>query len=233
MKRFKKIACMPISRFTIPCLILIIAPLFSAYRKPVIKENENAKSMRFLSSKDVANEKHVIDNKESFVKWSGSMAFADNHEHWGYVYISKGELIMDEDQLVGGIVEIDMNTIEYNNKLHPNSPIKHLKSPDFFDVERFPVSTFVITKVVSANSENVKVTGHLTIKDITHEVTFPAKIEVNGGIVNANGKVVIDRTQWDIRYKSAKFFSNLADETISDFIGFEMKIVAKNNHRIH
>jgi hypothetical protein len=45
--------------------------------------------------------------------------------------------------------------------------------------------------------------------------------------VNANGKVTIDRTKWDIRYRSGKFFANLADEAISDDIEFEMKIVAK------
>jgi len=52
-------------------------------------------------------------------------------------------------------------------------------------------------------------------------------MEVKDGAVNASGKLSIDRTRWDVRYQSGKFFDNLADEAISDTIEFEMKIVAK------
>ena len=52
-------------------------------------------------------------------------------------------------------------------------------------------------------------------------------MEVKNGIVKANGKLVIDRTLWDVRYKSGKFYDNLADETMSDSIEFHIKIVAK------
>ena len=211
-------------------LILIIAPLFpmaigTAFRGPVAKENNRSAS--FVSQRLVAKEKYVIDKKASVVTWRGSMAFGDNGDHIGYVYVSKGELIIEKGQLVGGTVEIDMNTLEYKNKQDTNSPIHHLKSSDFFHVYSFPTSTFAITKVTSVTSENMEVTGNLTIKDVTQAITFPAKIEVKGGVVNANGKVTIDRTRWGIRYKSGKFFDNLADEAISDDIEFEMKIVAK------
>ncbi len=215
------------NKISLAYLILIIAPLFSAFREPGVKENENNASASFVSLIPIENEKYVIDKKESVVTWKGSMAFADNGEHKGYVYLSKGELMIEKGQLVSGAVEIDMNTIEYKDKQHPNSPIKHLKSSDFFDVEKFPISTFLITRVTSVSGENIKVTGNLTIKGITQAVTFPAQIEVKDGIVNANGKVIIDRTKWDVRYKSGKFYDNLADEAISDDIEFDMKIVAK------
>jgi polyisoprenoid-binding protein YceI len=208
-------------------LIFIITPLFSAYRGPIVKENETNAQVSFVSLRHVANEKYVIDNKESVVTWKGSMAFADNGKHIGYVYLSKGELIIEKGQLVGGRVEIDMHSIEYKDKEHTNSPVMHLKSADFFHVVEFPISTFVITRVASVSDENIKVTGNLTIKGITQAVTFPAKMEVKNGIVNANGKVTIDRTQWGIRYKSGKFYDNLADEAVSDDIEFDMKIVAK------
>ena len=115
-----------------------------------------------------------IDTMESIVTWKGSMLLASQEEHTGYVHISKGELMIEKGQLVGGTVEIDMNTIEYKDKENKNSPIKHLKSPDFFDVQKFPISTFA--------------------KGVTNAVTFPAQMEVKGGIVKANGKVIIDST---------------------------------------
>ena len=129
--------------------------------------------------------------------------------------------------LMGGTVEVDMNTIEGDDHESDNNLINHLKDPDFFDVKKFPISTIAITKVASINGENKKVTGNLTIKGITHPVTFPAKMEVKDGIVKANGKLVIDRTKWDVRYRSGKFYDNLADQAISDSIEFNIKIVAK------
>jgi polyisoprenoid-binding protein YceI len=208
-------------------LTLLITPLFSAFRGPEVKGNENTAVARFVSSNSIPNEKYVIDKKESVVTWKGSMLLAGKGEHIGYVSISKGELMIEKNQLVGGTVEIDMSTI--TDKIHgsDNSLIDHLKDPDFFDVKKFPISTFAITKVAAGTDSTIEVTGDLTIKGITHAVTFPAKIEVKNGIVTANGKVIIDRTRWDVRYGSGKFYYNLADKAISDDIEFDMKIVAK------
>jgi polyisoprenoid-binding protein YceI len=175
----------------------------------------------------IVNEKYVIDKIESVVTWKGSMSFAGKGEHSGYVNISKGELMIEKGQLAGGTVEVDMNTITDEFHRSQNNLVNHLKSPDFFDVEKFPLAAFLIFRIEPANSGNVNVVGNLTIKGITHIVTFPAKIEVKDTIVKANGKLTIDRTQWDVRYKSGKFFDNLADEAISDSIEFDVKIVAK------
>ena len=99
----------------------------------------------------------------------------------------------------------------------------------FFDVKKFPFSTIAITRVASINVEDKEITGNLTIKGITHPVTFPVKMEMKDGIVkaSASGKLVIDRTKWDVRYNSGKFFDNLKDQAISDSIEFNIKIVAK------
>ena len=80
---------------------------------------------------------------------------------------------------------------------------------------------------MNVRSKTIKVTGDLTIKGITNPITIPAEIEVKDGIVKTNGKVVIDRTQWGIRYRSGKFYDNLADNAVSDDIEIHMKIVAR------
>lgn len=215
------------NKVSITYLILIIAPFFFGCIGPVTEENKNNASASFVSWGHVGNEKYfIIDTKESVVTWKGAMLIGSN-SHTGYVYISKGELMIDNGQLVGGTAEVDMNTIEDEAHGSDNGLIKHLKDPDFFDVKKFPISTIVLTKAASINGENKKVTGNLTIKGITHPVTFPAKIEVKDGIVKMNGKLVIDRTKWDIRYNSGKFYENLADKTISDSVEFHIKIVAK------
>ncbi|MEO6730229.1 MAG: YceI family protein [Ferruginibacter sp.] len=205
-------------------LILIISPLFFGCGGPVKEENKNKASPNSLPL-HVGDEKYIkIDTKESVVAWKGSSV---EGAHTGYVYISKGELMIENGQLMGGTVEVNMSTIEGDDHRSDNNLIKHLKDPDFFDVKKFPISTIAITRVASINAEDKEITGKLTIKGITHPVSFPAKMEVQDGIVKANGKLVIDRTKWDVRYNSGKFYDNLADKTISDSIEFHIKIVAK------
>lgn len=205
-------------------LILIIAHLFFGCGGPVTGENKNSASASSLPLHVVDEKYFIIDTKESVVTWTGSSV---QGKHDGYAYISKGELMIENGQLMGGTVEMDMNKIEGPGHGTGNNLINHLKSPDFFDVKKFPFSTIVITKVAAVNDENKTVTGNLTIKGITHPVTFPAKTEVKGGFVNAFGKLIIDRTLWDVRYNSGKFYDNLADQTISDSVEFNIKIVAK------
>jgi polyisoprenoid-binding protein YceI len=202
MEIVKKIAHLPVGRMT-----LLLLPAFC-----------------LMSAIPVA--KYVID-KESVVQWKCSMVVAGKGAHNGFVSISKGELMIEKGQLVGGTVEVDMNTI--SNEFHngKDNLMDHLKSPDFFDVEKFPISTFGITRVAATAGGNTDVTGNLTIKGITHEITFPAQIEIHRRIIRASGKMIIDRTLWDVRYGSGKFFDNLADHAISDSIEFDMQIIAK------
>jgi len=206
-------------------VILIIAPLFFGCSGPVKEENKNNTLVRSLSLHE-GNEKYVvIDTKESVVAWKGSSVHG---AHTGYVYISKGELMIENGEFMGGTVEVDMSTIEGDDHRSDNNLIEHLKNPDFFDVKKFPFSTIAITSVAPLNVENKEIAANLTIKGITHTVIFPVKMEMKNGIVKASGKLVIDRTKWDVRYNSGKFFDNLKDQAISDSIEFNIKVVAKN-----
>ena len=201
-------------------LFLVIAPLPFGCSKSVKEENKNTSAIPISYG-----EKYKVDTSQSVVTWIGTMVLSPE-DHIGYVYLSKGELVIEKGQLVGGTAEIDMNSIEYGDNESKNTPVRHLKSSDYFDVEKFPISTIAITKVDSVNGKNIKITGNLTIKGVTRFITFPAVIEVKDGIIKASGKVIIDRTQWGIRYKSGKFYDNLADNAVSDEVKFNMKIIA-------
>ncbi|PZR21070.1 MAG: hypothetical protein DI538_29870 [Azospira oryzae] len=168
----------------------------------------------------------VLDKKESFVNWRGSMLGGVN-SHTGFVYVSKGEIWVDNGAVVGGKVDIDMTTIEDHQHGTDNNLVNHLKDTDFFDVTKFPVSSMVIGKVSPLGSGKHTVSGDLTIKGITHPVSFPAEIALNNGNLHANGRLVIDRTQWNVRYKSAKFYALVADQTMSDSIELHIQILAR------
>ncbi|MBC7934188.1 MAG: YceI family protein [Rhizobacter sp.] len=214
------------NKLSITYFILIIAPLFFGCRAPVKEENKPNAPASSVSLNVGNGEYFITATKESVVTWKGSMQIGTNN-HTGYVYMSKGELMIENGQLMGGTVEVDMNTIEDDKHGRDNNLINHLKDPDFFDVKKFPLSTLTITGVESINDEDKKITGNLTIKGITHTVSFPAKMDVKEQMVKANGKLVIDRTKWDVRYKSGKFYDLLADQTMSDSIEFQIKIVAR------
>jgi len=210
---------------SITYLVLIMTPWILSCQGPVKEENKN-NVLASPASQASPAQHYNIDTSESVVEWKGGMLMGTN-SHTGYIYISKGALMIQNGKLTGGTAEIDMNTIEDENHGRDNGLVKHLKDPDFFDVRLFPVSKIEITKAEPGNGEDIKVTGNLTIKGITQAVTFPAEMEVKDGIVKANGKLIIDRTNWGIHYKSGKFFAILADQAMSDSIEFHIKVVAK------
>jgi len=105
------------NKLSLSYLFLVIAPLFFGCRGPVKEENKNNTSASSVS----LGQKYIVDTKESVVTWKGSNPLGP---HTGYVYISKGELMIEAGQLVGGTVEIDMNTIEYKDKENKNTPVK-------------------------------------------------------------------------------------------------------------
>ena len=112
-------------------------------------------------------------------------------------------------------------TGEYMDKL-----LGHLKSEDFFGVEKNPITKFDITKIDYTTPKNANITGNLTIKGITNSITFPATVSVKGKTFTAEAKqVIIDRTKFDIRYGSKSFF-NLGDKAIDNDFELSIKLVA-------
>lgn len=168
---------------------------------------------------------YKVDTNKSLVTWIGRKVTG---EHTGNLKIASGKLIANGKLLKSGNFDIDMNTItctdltgEYMEKL-----LGHLKSEDFFAVEKNPISKFSITKVAYASSDIATITGNLTIKGITKSITFPATILVKGKTLTAEAKkVVVDRTLFDIRYGSKSFF-NLGDKAIDNEFELSIKLVA-------
>ncbi len=151
-----------------------------------------------------------VKTGESSVEWTGKKVTG---KHYGTVGIKSGELKFDGDALVGGSFVIDMTTItvddlegEWGDKL-----LGHLKSDDFFGVENHNTATFTITEVMAKDGVYA-VTGDLTIKGKTAPVTFTANVDGS----TATADITVDRTVYDIRYGSGKFFDNLGDKTIND-----------------
>ena len=176
---------------------------------------------------------YKIDLKQSSVHWTGYYSFSFG-EHTGTINLTKGELSMTGDQLTGGNFQIDMNSLQDTDMPANdggNDLTDHLKGDDFFSTTKFPSALFEITKVekvkdATANQPSYDITGILTLKGIKNQLKFPASITSDGSIVNVKAKFKFDRTKWNIRYNSGKFFSDIGDGAISDAIGIELSLLA-------
>ncbi|MCB9360473.1 MAG: YceI family protein [Flavobacteriales bacterium] len=167
-----------------------------------------------------------IDTKVSSVEWIGKKVTG---QHEGTIAIKEGNLSFHDGNLEKGTIVIDMTSIivtdlegEWAEKLK-----KHLESPDFFNVEANNTATFVITKVVPGKEGKSTITGDLTIKGITHPITFESTNEMKDGKFAAFAELKVDRTLYDIKYGSGKFFEGLGDKMINDEFIIKFKIAAK------
>ncbi|GGK44946.1 MULTISPECIES: YceI family protein [Flavobacteriaceae] len=164
-----------------------------------------------FSFKTINEVKKEIKVENSKIVWKG---YKVTGSHEGLISIKSGNLEFNEDKLTGGAFVIDMSTIistdlegEYKGKLEG-----HLKSDDFFGVEKFPTATLIFTKVKATSKNSYEVKGDLTIKGKTETVLFNLSVYGN----KANASLKIDRTKFDVRYGSTSFFDDLKDKAIYD-----------------
>lgn len=182
-------------------------------------------------SEKAVSQSYALQPQLSTLGWVGKKVTG---QHNGNVQFKEGTVLVRGSQIVGGTFVVDMNTLkvedikeaEYNGKL-----VGHLRSDDFFSIDKNPTSTFKITSVTplkgDANGNNATVTGDLTIKGITQKISFPAKVGVKGGVASASGTATIDRTKFDIKYGSKSFFESIGDKAIMDEFTLSFNVIAK------
>jgi polyisoprenoid-binding protein YceI len=169
---------------------------------------------------------YKVNADQSTVAWTGKKVTGS---HTGFVKITSGSLSLKGEQIIAGTFEMDMNSINntdvadkgYNEKF-----VGHLKSDDFFSTTKYPKATFVLTKSSTKGNGNYDITGKLTIKGISNEVTFPAQISADGKQLKASAKITVDRTKFDIKYGSGSFFDNLGDKAIDNNFILDVNLVA-------
>lgn len=163
-----------------------------------------------------------LDLKSAYVFWKGSNPFTS---HKGTVKLKSGFLTIVNRELKSGEFVIDMESI--SNREGIDKLENHLKSSDFFEVDKYPTSKFIITEVTNEN-QKIKITGDLTIKDITKKVSFFGVILENEKAYLLKSDVFkINRAEFNIKYMSKSFFKNLKDRFIDDEV--EMSFLVRAN----
>jgi len=168
-----------------------------------------------------AQEQLEISLKNSSVEWIGEKVTGS---HNGTINLSKAFFIFENNALVGGQFEMDMNSIKCTDIESPEYAAKlesHLKDEDFFATEKYPNAKFTITEVIF-DGTSYMITGNMIIRGISQEITFPAQFHSHGKLFHADASLKIDRTKHDVKYGSGSFFDGLGDRMIYD--EFTLKI---------
>jgi len=157
---------------------------------------------------------YQADSATSVVKWNathkGGMA-----PRYGTLSLQNGTVSVENGAVTGGEFTIDLNSLKVDPASvteadkKPEDLAGHLKSADFFDVEKYPTAKFEITSVApfDAAKDQSKlegatniVSGNLTLKDKTINVTFPANITVTAAALELAANFTVDRSAWNLTY---------------------------------
>lgn len=168
---------------------------------------------------------YSIDTTASVVEWVGTKPVG---QHNGTLKIANGEFSIADGSITAGKFTIDINSLtdldmegEMKGKLEG-----HLKSADFFDAAKYPTASFVITAVEPVTGDSAathKISGNLTLKDSTKNVSFPARVTVADNTVKAIANFNIDRTQWGMYYGNDQ---SLGDKFIRPEVNIKLNINA-------
>ncbi len=180
-----------------------------------------------FSFTNIKKTNYKVNTATSKINWKG---FKPTGSHYGTIDLDNGNLLIKNDKIIGGEFTINMNSIvdldmpadnEYNAKL-----VSHLKSADFFDVEKYPNGSFQIKETEDKDGKTL-IKGELTLKGISHPVSFLADVKIENGQLTLKSETFkIDRSKWNIRYKSKSFFDDLKDKFIEDVMEISIEVIA-------
>ena len=221
--------------------VLIIFALFTSINAQELQKNGDFS----IVSKNVTNIN--IDINKSKLNWLGGLKY-NVKDHFGEIAVKNGRLKVDEKKSISGKLVVDMNSIS-NEDVEgqwKQNLISHLKSEDFFDVKKFPTATLEInsSKIIEKLDNNffkVQVDADLTIKSIKNKIRFIAEVDFESPIKSAKGKMIFDRNDFEIQYRSEmhlydseSFWNKIGssinpamDKIIKDDIEIEFSIFSK------
>ncbi|WP_119077283.1 YceI family protein [Chitinophaga alhagiae] len=185
---------------------------------------------------DATGRSHQLDTAASVLYWIGTKPTG---EHKGSFRFSQGELHIKDSVLTSGQFVIDINSLRnLDLASQPDMRIKledELRGANFFDAHQYPTARFEITGVEeyhpAATDKSVllkdathMIRGNLTIKNVSKNISFPAKIALKEGKVMATADFNIDRTQWGMTYRADK---SLQDKLINSIVNIRFEIVTR------
>ncbi|WP_345988412.1 YceI family protein [Chryseobacterium sp. Chry.R1] len=169
-----------------------------------------------------------VDHEKSTIEWTGRKITG---AHNGTIGIKEGSFTFKDNQLSSGTFIIDTRSIKILDIKDAETNAQfagHLASDDFFNSDQFPESTFEIRHAEPGDDHLYYVNGDLTIKGITHPIDTVLKIENNPNSATIQSKIVLDRTKYNMKFRSGNFFTDLGDTLIYNNFDLTINLVAES-----
>ncbi len=223
MKQF-----LPISAFLLAIAGFLLFPACSETPK-----GDQAKISGAEKAAAATGQTFMVDTSASRIRFVGN-GVGKNHP--GTFHLQSGTVAVSNNQITGGefVINIKSMVLEQQDAMIQQKLGPHLMSGDFLDADKFNTAKFVITQVTPyqgsgadtsiVQGANFNVSGNLTIKEDTKNITFPAKVDLDGNTLKAKSNFNIDRTQWRINYGNDK---TLGDKFISETVNIKLDLEAK------
>ena len=171
----------------------------------------------------------AVDTAATTVRFTGH-GVGQNHS--GIFKLAAGSLWLQNQTIAGGQFTINIASMQLEEKgaLIEHKLRPHLLSADFFDAATYPTATFVITSVHPlANGDmaaqtplsNYLVSGNLTLKNVTKNISFPAQLHISETAVSGTARFNIDRTWWGMSYGGDR---SLGNKFISPMVTIQLRL---------
>lgn len=176
-----------------------------------------------LSTNLLLAQKVEVDTQSSTIEWTGKKI---GGSHTGNIQLQSGTFTLQNNRIVSGKFVMDMNSItnsDIDDKETRQKLIGHLKSDDFFGVERYPTATFEVKQSTPFKNGKATVQGIITIKGTSDPISFEVVRSGNSFTTTLE----IDRAKFDVRYGSDSFFDNLGNKAIDDIFILDVNLIAR------
>jgi Uncharacterized conserved protein len=204
---------------------LAIAAVFASCQSG--PEGETAQTQDTQAAATGTGDQFMIDTANSTIGFLGTKPVGT---HTGIFSPTEGKLTLSDGKITAGSFVIDINSMKITDEgidAETSGKLRgHLLSPDFFEAEKYGTAKFEITncEIVTGDSNAThRISGNLTLKDSTKNVTFPAKVSVTDNVLSATADFNIDRTQWGLFYGNDK---SLGDKFIYPEVKIKLNIKA-------
>lgn len=204
---------MKIDILTIPAALFALGLV--SCDNPADKTSDAAVKDKVEKTTDAATGTKYVFTPDSKIGFIGSKLTGS---HTGGFKAFTGHFTVKEGKPVGNDhqVVIDMaSTWSDAEKL-----TGHLKSADFFDVEKFPQSTFDVTELKAGDNGGYTVAGNFTLHGVTKNISFPATVSQGTGTVTIQAEFDIKRKDFGIKYEGK------ADDLIHDEVVIKLDLTA-------
>jgi polyisoprenoid-binding protein YceI len=168
------------------------------------------------------NEIFKIVPDQSKIEWIGKKVTG---AHDGTINVKEGAIVFNDGKLIGGTVIVDTTSIKILDILDPATNAQmlgHLASDYFFSIEGFPEA---VLEIVNVKGNHVE--ADLTIKGISHRISFEISVNAGSTLVTTSARVIVDRTKYGMKFRSGNFFQNLGDTLIYNDFELNVTLTAK------